>query len=201
MRGKPKTLPVIGVSVKPGQMALAPYGVRPRRCGRARRPAWPRSRLRRSRRRSRTRSRDPGPAGRPARRRRRCRLRPAGARQWLARCPTPHLLRRPCGKRPGQCTQKSVVSNSVAAQSEPELVVDDAEPDLRDVHGHLLADERMLAHAARPSHHLITNTGHWRRCPPRAGDAPTSSRCANSSAPRVIGAAVPHQDRVAASLN
>src|SRR6202044_2561889 len=37
-----------------------------------------------------------------------------------------------------------ILSNSAAEQSESELVVDDAQPDLCDVHCHLLADERML---------------------------------------------------------
>src|ERR1700733_12058187 len=38
-----------------------------------------------------------------------------------------------------------ILSNSADAQSKSELVVDETEPDLRDVHRHLLADERVLS--------------------------------------------------------
>ena len=41
-------------------------------------------------------------------------------------------------------TSMDPLTSSVVRQSESELVVDDAEPDLRDIHRYLLADERVL---------------------------------------------------------
>src|SRR5271155_6028450 len=55
-----------------------------------------------------------------------------------------HRSRRTCVNWRDRRSPWLILSNPAAAQSEAELVVDDAQPDLCDVHCHLLADERVL---------------------------------------------------------